>query len=526
MPEPKLPARPRPRGPLTSLQLTAVAAVAGLLLAGGTAALAGPYDSSGQRVAEARRAAARPAPGAAGPQAAHRPLTSAGLPSPAPSAGPVLDGLRTGGGDTAGGRGPALAGRLDPLLAVDELGKGPSASVVDLTSGEQVYGNHAARAATPASVTKIATAVAALDALGPDHRIRTRVEKDGHRLVLVGGGDPTLTARAHPGEYASLRTLARRTAEALGTEHGTYTLVYDTSRYAGTTRHPIGPNENLAPVTPLIADEGRLDSSDHGPADRSTDPALDTARRFHDLLAEAGVKLRDEVETGDGKKAPAEDSSGSPKPGDDAKGGEDAKGGKGGKGGEDAKGGEDGGIASVSSAPLATIVERMLTYSDNDIAEHLARQTALATGAKADFKGGARAVHDRLDKLGLPVEDTSFHDGSGLDRADKLTPGLLTALLAEAARKDQPGLRPVLTGLPVAGFTGTLATRYTAEHNKAGTGLVRAKTGTLTGVNTLAGTVVTRSGRLLGFAFMSHDAPDPMAAQAALDKMATALAES
>ncbi|NJA59632.1 D-alanyl-D-alanine carboxypeptidase/D-alanyl-D-alanine-endopeptidase, partial [Streptomyces sp. NEAU-H3] len=55
VPEPKLPARPRPRGPLTSLQLTAVAAVAGLLLAGGTAALAGPYDSSGQRVAEARR---------------------------------------------------------------------------------------------------------------------------------------------------------------------------------------------------------------------------------------------------------------------------------------------------------------------------------------------------------------------------------------------------------------------------------------------------------------------------------------
>ncbi|WP_432160884.1 D-alanyl-D-alanine carboxypeptidase/D-alanyl-D-alanine endopeptidase [Streptomyces sp. NRRL F-5630] len=507
MPEPKLPARPRTRGPLTSLQLTAVAAVAGLLVAGGTAALAGPYDSSGQRVAEARRAAG-PAPGAAGPQAAHRPLTSAGLPSPAPSAGPVLDGLRTGGGDTAGGRGPALAGRLDPLLAVRALGEDPSASVVDLTSGERVYGNHAATAATPASVTKIATAVAALDALGPDHRIETRVEKDGHRLVLVGGGDPTLTARAHPGEYASLRTLATRTAKALGGAGGPYTLVYDTSRYAGTTRHSIGPNENLAPVTPLIADEGRLDSSDHGPAARGADPALDTARRFHDLLAQAGVELRDEVETGDGKKSPAEDPSKPPEPDDGA------------------KGGENGEIASVSSAPLATIVERMLTYSDNDIAEHLARQTALATGAKADFAGGARAVHDRLDKLGLPVEGASFHDGSGLDRADKLTPGLLTALLAEAAHKDHPGLRAVLTGLPVAGFTGTLATRYTADRNKAGTGLVRAKTGTLTGVNTLAGTVVTRSGRLLGFAFMSHDAPDPMAAQAALDKMATALAES
>jgi D-alanyl-D-alanine carboxypeptidase/D-alanyl-D-alanine-endopeptidase (penicillin-binding protein 4) len=512
VPEPKPLARLRAR-PLTHHRFTAAAAVAGLLLAGGTAALAGPYDSSGRRVAEARRA--HSAPPAAGPGAtrAHRPLTSAGLPSPAPSAGPVLDGLRTGGGDTAGGRGQALAGRLDPLLGDRALGEGPSASVVDLASGEQVYGSHAATAATPASVIKIATAVAALDALGPGHRIETRVEKDGDRLVLVGGGDPTLTARAHAGEYASLRTLARRTADALADAPGTYTLVYDTSRYAGTTRHPIGPNENLAPVTPLIADEGRLDDSDHGPAARSADPALDTARRFHDLLAEAGVTLRDEVETGDGEKLPAEDPSPSPRAREDAT--TDGK-----------KGTGDGKLASVSSAPLATIVERMLTHSDNDIAEHLARQTALATGGKADFRGGARAVRDRLAKLGLPVDDTSFHDGSGLDRADKLTPELLTALLAEAAAKDRPGLRPVLTGLPVAGFTGTLATRYTADHNKAGTGLVRAKTGTLTGVNTLAGTVVTRSGRLLGFAFMSHGAPDPTAAQAALDKMATALAES
>ncbi|NEA43361.1 D-alanyl-D-alanine carboxypeptidase/D-alanyl-D-alanine-endopeptidase, partial [Streptomyces sp. SID11385] len=57
VPEPKPLARLRPRAPLTSLRLTVAATVAGLLIAGGTAALAGPYDSSGQRVAEARRAA-------------------------------------------------------------------------------------------------------------------------------------------------------------------------------------------------------------------------------------------------------------------------------------------------------------------------------------------------------------------------------------------------------------------------------------------------------------------------------------
>lgn len=113
-----------------------------------------------------------------------------------------------------------------------------------------------------------------------------------------------------------------------------------------------------------------------------------------------------------------------------------------------------------------------------------------------------------------------FHDGSGLDRADRLTANLLTALLVKAGDPDRPELRPVLTGLPVAGFTGTLTSRYT----DGAAGVVRAKTGTLTGVNTLAGTVVDQDGRLLAFAFLTADTTDPGAAQSALDRTASALA--
>ncbi|MGB8944597.1 MAG: D-alanyl-D-alanine carboxypeptidase, partial [Streptomyces sp.] len=86
-----------------------------------------------------------------------------------------------------------------------------------------------------------------------------------------------------------------------------------------------------------------------------------------------------------------------------------------------------------------------------------------------------------------------------------------------------PELRSVVTGLPVAGFTGTLVDRY--PKNSPGTGVVRAKTGTLTGVNTLAGTVVDAEGRLLVFAFMTTGTTDPKAAQAALDQMASAVAK-
>ena len=102
----------------------------------------------------------------------------------------------------------------------------------------------------------------------------------------------------------------------------------------------------------------------------------------------------------------------------------------------------------------------MLTNSDNDIAEALARQTALASDEPASFEGGATAIRTQLKKLGLPVKGAKFADGSGLDRADKLTADLLTALLAKAADPAHPELRAALTGLPVAGFTGTLRTRY------------------------------------------------------------------
>jgi D-alanyl-D-alanine carboxypeptidase/D-alanyl-D-alanine-endopeptidase (penicillin-binding protein 4) len=177
-------------------------------------------------------------------------------------------------------------------------------------------------------------------------------------------------------------------------------------------------------------------------------------------------------------------------------------------------------LAAVSSPPLSDIVERMLTNSDNDIAEALARQTALTSGQPGSFAGGAKAIAARLTKLGLPMSGASFHDGSGLDRDDRLTAGLLTGLLVTAGDPGRPGLRPVLTGLPVAGFTGTLADRYT----DSAAGVVRAKTGTLTGVNTLAGTVVDADGRLLAFAFMASGTTDPLAAESALDKAATALA--
>ncbi|WP_188272976.1 D-alanyl-D-alanine carboxypeptidase/D-alanyl-D-alanine-endopeptidase [Streptomyces sp. CBMA152] len=446
------------------------AAAAGLALAAGAVAAAGPWDS-GQRTAERVRAGARERTG--GAHHGQAPPT----PAPAPSARSVLTALSAPASAPVDG----LPQALGPLLSAPGLGPQPAAAVYDTATGKQLYAERADAAMTPASTVKIATAVAALSALGPDHRIATTVlaPADGRALTLVGGGDPTL-------DKDGLRALADTTARALrGRGVTEATLSYDTSRYSGPETHPIGPNENLAPVVALMTDEGRTDDTDSGPAPRSGDPAGDTARTFAALLKERGVTVA------------------APRPGTAPQGAAE--------------------VARALSVPLSSLVERMLTNSDNDIAEALARQTAIAAGQPASFEGASRAVADRLAKLDLPQAAAArFADGSGLDRDDKVTADLLTRLLARAADPGHPELRPVLTGLPVAGFTGTLRARFGA--GSSGTGLVRAKTGTLSGVNTLAGTVVDADGHLLAFAFLAANTPGPDPAQRALDRLAATLA--
>ncbi|MFF4443580.1 D-alanyl-D-alanine carboxypeptidase/D-alanyl-D-alanine-endopeptidase [Streptomyces sp. NPDC001502] len=472
-------------------QLIAGSAVAGLALSVAAVTAAGPWDS-GQRKAERDTAASWDRTGGADHGGGPR---SDALPEAAPSAPGVLGTIGPGApraqsAPAAPASAGGLAAALKPLLADPALGSLRTASVVDTATGQVLYESGARDAMTPASTVKIATAAAVLAALGPEHRIRTTVmpgDSPG-QIVLAGGGDPSLTAKkkSPAGSGGSLVALAADTAQALkaaGTD--TVTLGYDDSLYTGPARHPIGVNPNIAPVTALTADEGRPDDSTSGPVDRSDDPSKDAARAFRTLLAERGIKV-----TGEPAKAKA------------------------------AAGVQP--LAVTLSTPVAGLVERMLTNSDNDIAEALARQTALASGRLASFEGAEKAVTDRLTALGIDTAGSRFADGSGLNRADKVSAGLLTGLLTKAADPQRPELRPVLTGLPVAGFTGTLKARNSGSSPAAG--LLRAKTGTLSGVNSLSGTVVDSSGRLLAFAFLTANTPGPEGAEKALDKLAAAVA--
>ena len=420
--------------------------------------------------------------------------------------------LLAGAGSGAGGPSTAgLAARLSGLLATPVLGSHVSAVVADLSTGKVLYSRDGGSPAAPASTTKLATAVAALTTLGPAARFRTRVVQDGaSRIVLVGGGDPTLAAGRPPaGGYpqpATLRALAAATARSLRARHRhSVSLGYDTSLYRGPGLAP-GWTEsyvttgNVTDITALEVDQGRL-LPDGRPQDadvpgnlrpRSQTPAADAARAFARFLIADGIRV-----AGPGRPATAGHAATQ--------------------------------LAAVASPPLTAIVAQMLTESNNVIAENLARQVALATGRPATFSGAAAAVTSVARRLGAGA-GVHLVDGSGLSPYDRIPAVALVRLLGLAASSRHPGLRAIITGLPVAGFSGTLSAGKSVFGDLAAgaRGIVRAKTGNLNTVLALAGLADDHSGTVLAFAFMADRVPsaagDLERAAGTIGKLAEALA--
>jgi D-alanyl-D-alanine carboxypeptidase/D-alanyl-D-alanine-endopeptidase (penicillin-binding protein 4) len=161
---------------------------------------------------------------------------------------------------------------------------------------------------------------------------------------------------------------------------------------------------------------------------------------------------------------------------------------------------------------------------DNYVAEVLARNTALASGKPGSFGGGTEAVREAVSRLGVPTDGMLITDASGLSMRNQVSTVQLAAVVASITNGANTSLRAGLAGLPIAGLSGTLDSRYTLE-NQDGAGLVRAKTGTLNAVTSLTGYVVTAENRLLVFSFVANDLDNSTAqARAAADRAATVLA--
>jgi D-alanyl-D-alanine carboxypeptidase/D-alanyl-D-alanine-endopeptidase (penicillin-binding protein 4) len=181
-------------------------------------------------------------------------------------------------------------------------------------------------------------------------------------------------------------------------------------------------------------------------------------------------------------------------------------------------------VARVESPPVGAIVEDMLTDSENNYAEALAHLTGGALLGQPTFAGGAAATSQALAELGLTTTGLDLADGSGLSGRNRAPVRVLAELLTDVVRGSDPDLSPIAPGLAVAGLTGTLADRFSSAATRPGRGFVHAKTGTLTGVSSLAGTVLDREGRTLVFAMIANNVTSLAQARETMDVIASRLA--
>ncbi|TFV60051.1 D-alanyl-D-alanine carboxypeptidase/D-alanyl-D-alanine-endopeptidase [Mycobacterium sp. PS03-16] len=388
--------------------------------------------------------------------------------------------------------GAGLAAALAPALADPNLGE-LGGRITDALTGDVLWEQRADVPMQPASTNKVLTAAAALLTLDREARLTTTVvagdqTTDPGLVVLKGGGDPTLSA-APPGTDTWYKDAARITdlADQVRRSGIEVTAVaVDVSAYTGPLMAPGWdpldiPGGDIAPIVPVMLDAGRTQPVSVE-SRRSPTPATDAGRALAVALGidPAAVTLLPGPYTG-GRQ-----------------------------------------IAAAQSPPLMERLRVMMNASDNVMAESIGREVAAQLGRPQSFAGAAQAVLAQLAGAGIDTTGAVLVDSSGLSVDDRLTARTLDEVVTAAAGDDRPELRPLVDLLPIAGGSGTLSNRYVdTEAGKAAAGWLRAKTGSLTGTNSLAGIVTDDRGRVLAFALMSNNAG--LSGRTALDALAATL---
>lgn len=436
---------------------------------------------------------------------------------------------------------PTLTRDLAPILhRLDDSGAIVSARVIELPSGRELYAENPGHPFTPASNMKLVVSAAALDALGRDFTYDTYLVRSGDDLWIVGTGDPALgdirLANRHKRDpYAMLDEWARLLKQK-GLTRIAGDLCYDESWFEMKQLHddwsqrsriewyacPVSGlnfNDNCIDVTVTPADAGSpvsysiapptqvvtivnncVSHGDGKPADivreftsnvftltgratkrtelqskPVTQPGLFLADAFRLALEKNGISVT-------GKPRPIavrRDERGAPR---------------------------DGEILAVHRTPLADVLWRTNTHSQNLFAECLAKTVGRQWAASwwlrqpGSWANARQAVPDRLRKLGVSTRGLRVADGSGLSHGNKVTARLLTDLLK--VMHSHPDAAMYRQSLSKVGVEGTLRNRM-----KDLKGRVFAKTGYINSVRTLSGYVQTRDGKWLAFSFLYNRIP-------------------
>jgi serine-type D-Ala-D-Ala carboxypeptidase/endopeptidase (penicillin-binding protein 4) len=452
----------------------------------------------------------------------------------------------------------------DSLLAESEIaGTSWSVEIVSLTGDSIVYEKDPGRLLTPASLTKLFTSAAALDAMGTDFRFATSVATNGTAdesgtlrgdLIILAGGDPTMEVKSVDSLHGPVLRTWTDSLLSLGIRriHGNIVLrmwpyrlesapnsweigdvnagfappvdgfgfnsnvchlqVFPASVFGDSARFVLDPP--FAPValksrvrTVPAASECWLDMQ-VAPADSTVviagDMPLDEDGEFlwlsvQDPACYFGLALKSQLE----KRDIAVD-------GDiivdrSAPNGTTAS--------------RD--LFTYSSSPLPAILSLMNKESDNFASEHVLRALGFAVNGVPDRRSGLHAVARFAERCGISKHNLNFEDGCGLSRQNLISAHAIVQLLH--ALYVSPYRDVYQSTLSVSGKDGTLSYRLSSP---ALSERVFGKTGTMTQVSNIAGYFYAENGEIYAFAMLcNHFTTSNRPVRAAQDRLLERLAE-
>jgi serine-type D-Ala-D-Ala carboxypeptidase/endopeptidase (penicillin-binding protein 4) len=453
---------------------------------------------------------------------------------------------------------PTLASAIDAIVDAPPLHRaGWGILVQDAASGAVLYERNPQRLHIPASNQKIVLATAALGRFGPDYRYRTELLAGARsgaaagRLVVVGSGDPTWSARFHgtvTAPFDSMAGIVARAGVASIAE-----LVIDVSRFRDEPLHPTWEVSDLPgvfapPVDAFAAAEGtfrlalaggpapgtpgsaqvvaplhqpvRVEtitdtagarpvvSTDFrarrdtiyitarvgaGAADTVTlavtQPARSAAAALADALRRRGISVGSVVVVRDSAAAAAARSGTEP-------------------------------IGAMASPRMADIVTAIMRPSQNWISEQVLKTLGAEYAGEGSWRAGMDVARTYLyDVAGVDSGAVLLRDASGMSAQNLLSPAATIAMLAHA--RTQPWAREYRASFAQPGLAGSTLSGRLRELD----GRIHAKTGTITNVNSLSGYFTAADGREILFSILSNGSGLPAATmRAAIDEVVLAMA--
>jgi D-alanyl-D-alanine carboxypeptidase/D-alanyl-D-alanine-endopeptidase (penicillin-binding protein 4) len=379
-------------------------------------------------------------------------------------------------------------------------------SLRNISDGKIIFESNAQNSMMPASLTKIYTAASTAMTLDLDAKFVTKVKYLDNNVYLVGGADPQLGTESNPNQ-ADLADLAKQTADNLKKFKVFEVNLFVDDSSLGVMQRPTDWLDNyfLSSEVHLIT-ALNLDNPIAPPL-APLDPSVTTGQTFAVYLIKNNIKVNGLVFR---KTAPKEAYD----------------------------------VAVEYSKSVGQIIEDMLIISNNQDAEILARVSASVAVNDPSTNAATELILKDVEKLGISSVDNALSDTSGLSRSNKISPSDFSELIYKSIRKPEFEIQlkgdstkflsapsvaiasdtwPVFTGLPTGHGLGTMEKRFN-EDNSAGRGVVRAKTGTLNEVITLAGTVKTKDNVLLSFAILVNKVDEPVKVRQALDNLMSKIA--